>query len=461
MNSALKCVVSAAVVLSLAACWGDDDDSPSASSAPVNNATASTGTGAYGVLGTSTARVVFVPSSGGVLPILLENSGTATISSEGRVTALATAAAVTVAPVAFTFTVSACTIDSNDLKGVCLGFGSSKVGVMDLSKFAATLHVADITVQEFDTGAGSVANSYSGGSCILCGVAADISKHRFVVGGAGGFRVFNYGSTTASAVYNIPVGENFALLPQPSGASFIIAPEYEPNAGSRKLRVVNLDSGKTYVWNKNTDSLADLGATANNFQSSEVDAASVDPNTKMIALSSEDSGDFLLVDFAQAVFNDAALTFAAPFAIIKPNAATSVARLTDVAISTTGSILLSHGEFNSNLGVTQLPTAAGTGGTFTGVAGALGTFNLNDTNLDRTPCGASYTFAGKGDPHGLGLYAGLDNGQRGLIIDSSNSCAAIIDLAGMVAAAHMASDANRIDTSLAAVKSLIRFVKLN
>ena len=145
---------------------------------------------------------------------------------------------------------------------------------------------------------------------------------------------------------------------------------------------------------------------------------------------------------------------------VKPNPATSIRRLTDVAISTSGSVLLSHGEAAANIGVTQLPAATGTGGTFTGVAGPLGVFDLNDANFDRTACGAPYSFSGKGDPHGLGLYAGLDNGQRGLIVDSSNSCAAIIDLAGMLGAAHVASDPNRIDTSPASVGALVKFLKI-
>lgn len=461
MKNPRKGLLSVLLVSALAGCGGNDDPSPN-SGAAVNNATANTGTTAYGVLGTSTARIAFVPSTSGVTPILLENSGTATISS-GRGLAAATTATLPAAvpSVTFSFPVSACTIDSNDLKGICLGFGSSKIGVMNLTTFASTLRVADITVQEFDSGAGTVPNGYSGGSCILCGVAADIGKRRFVVGGAGGFRVFAYGSTTPSVVYNIPVGENFGFLPQPSGSSFIIAPEYEPAAGNRKLRVVNLETGKTYVWTKNTDSVTDLGTDGANFRNNDVDAASVDINTKMIALSTEASGDFMLIDFAQAAFDETALTFAAPFKIIKPNPATSVARLTDVATSTSGSILLSHGEAASNIGVTQLPTAAGTGGTFTGVPGALGVFDLNDANFDRTPCGASYVFAGKFDPHGLGLYARLDLGQTGLIVDANNTCLALIDLAGMVAAAHSTSDPNRVDTSVPAVKAFVRFVKLN
>lgn len=420
---------------------------------PLISGTTNTTTAAYGVLGTSTIRVAFVPSPGGVTPFLLENTGTQAVTWGSS--ALSIAGIPPTVP--FSFAISACTVDSNDLKGICIGYGSSLIGVMDLSRFENSLKILDVGVQEFDSGAGSVANVYSGASCIICGVAADVGKQRFVIGGAGGFRVFNYASTTAAAVYAIPVGENFALLPQATGTSYIIAPEYEPKGGNRKLRIVDMDAGKAYVWNKNTDSPTDLGSGGSSFERSEVDAASVDINTKMIVLSTEDTGDFMLVDFAKAVFDDAALMFSAPFAFAKPNPATPVSRLSDIAISTAGSILLSHGESQSNIGVTQLPTASGTNGA--GI-GALGVLDLNDPALDRTPCGANYVFTGKGDPHGLSLYAGIDNGQRGLVIDANNTCAAIVELVGLRDAAHSAVNPNSIDTSSAAVRGMVRFVKL-
>ena len=449
LSSLLPCVVA-----TLAACGGQGSTvtGGTVTTTPLNSGTTNTTTAAYGVLGTSTIRVVFVPSPGGATPFLLENTGTQSVTWGG-------AAAVSGIPptVPFSFPVSACTVDSNDLKGVCIGYGSSRIGVMDLSRFADSLKISDIGMQEFDSGAGSVANVYSGASCIVCGVVADVGKHRFVIGGAGGFRVFSYGSTTAAALFDIPVGENFAFLPQATGTSYIMAPEYEPKGGNRKLRVVDVDAGRTYVWNKNTDSPTDLGVAGSTFQLSEVDAASVDINTKMIVLTNEDTSDFMLVDFGQAVFDNAALTFSAPFAFAKPNPATPVSRLTDVAISTAGSILLSHGESMSNIGVTQLPTTSGTNGA--GV-GTLGVLDLNDPALDRTPCGANYVFTGKGDPHGLSLYAGIDNGQRGLIIDAYNSCAAVVDLVGLRDAAHSAADPNSIDTSSAVVRGMVRFVKL-
>jgi hypothetical protein len=340
---------------------------------------------------------------------------------------------------------------------VCIGFGSSRIAVLDLARFATSLRVSDIGVQEFDSGAGTVANIYSGGSCILCGVVIDAGKPRYVIGGAGGFRVYNFGSQVAAATYNVPVGENFAFLPQSGASSYIIAPEYLPASGNRKLRVVAMDSGKSYVWNKNTDSLADLGAAGAAFTVSEVDAASVDVNTRMIALSTESSADFMLIDFGQAAFDEAGQTFTAPVAFAKPNPATPVARLTDIAISTAGSILLSHGESVALVGITQLPHAlAGNGA---GI-GELGVLDLNDTAFDPAACGAAYVFAGKRDPHGLSLYADLHNGQRGLVIDVNNACAAILDLPGLRDAPHRATDTNLIDTSSAAVRAMVRFVKL-
>lgn len=441
---------SACLLAALSGCGGSPGASTAATTAAAPpGSTLDSTTAAYGVLGTPTARIAFVPSPGGVTPFVLE-------STDGKaVTWGGTAPLPGLPTVPLTFTASACTVDSDNLRTVCIGYGSSEVAVLDLSKFVTSLQILDIGLQEFDSGAGSVPNVYSGGSCIVCGVAADIGKKRFILGGAGGFRVFDYGSTTPTAVYPIPVGENFAFLPQSGGASVIVAPEYLPNSGQRKLRVVDLDAGKVYAWDKNTDSVADLGAAGSAFQTSEIDAAAIDASTRTIALSSEDSAAFLLVDFGQAVFDPTALTFSAPFAFALPDPATPAPRLPDLAISTSGSILLSHEEAGSTVGVTQLPTAWGSGG-----PGALGLLDLNDAALDHSPCGTSFVFAGKGDPHGLSLYAGLDGGQRGLVIDASNSCAAVLDLVGLRDAPHSATDPNRIDSSAAGVSAMVRFVKL-
>lgn len=443
-----------AAAAAVAGCGGGGSANPGdlPTSTPKGDPTTSTTTSAYGVLGTDTVRVVLVPAPGGVTPFLLEKMGDQAVTWGGP------AAALGIPPtIPFSFTVSSCTVDSVDLKAACIGYGSSKIAVVDLARFATSLKVSDVGVQEFDSGAGTVPIVFSGASCVVCGVAADVGKHRFAIGGAGGFRVFNYGETAATARYDIPVGENFALLPQAAGQSYIIAPEYEPAGGKRKLRVVALDSGKVYTWNRNTDSIADLGPEGQDFIDSDVDAASVDLVTRSIVLSTEHSASFLVVDFGLAVLNDADASFSAPFAFARSNPQTAVRRLTDLAISTAGSILLSHGEGDSNIGVTQLPTRSGFGGS---AIGGLGVLDLSDPALDRSPCGANYVFIGKGDPHGLSLYGGIDNGQHGLVIDFYNRCAAIVDLAGLRDAPRRAADPNAIDTALLSVRSMVRFVPL-
>lgn len=160
------------IIAALTACSGGDSASSgdAVAAVPLNNGTTgstNSATAAYGVLGTSTARVAFVPSPGGVAPFLLENTGKQTVRWGGTVlSGLPT--------VPFSFPVSACTVDSHALKGVCIGFDSSRIGIMNLSKFTSSLQVLDISVQEFDSGAGSVATKFSGTSCIVCGIAADV-----------------------------------------------------------------------------------------------------------------------------------------------------------------------------------------------------------------------------------------------------------------------------------------------
>jgi hypothetical protein len=420
--------------------------------ASVSGGTLNTATAAYGVLGTPTARVALVPAPSGVVPVLIGQAAgaNATVTWGKGVNP----AGVT-PTVSASFTVSACSVDSAALKAVCIGYGSPRVLVLDLARFAETLQVLDVGKQEIDSGAGNTPVVFSGAGCIVCGVATDAGQGRFIIGGVGGFRVFGYGSATATARYDIPVGENFAFLPRSDGHSLIIAPEYATNAGQRVLRVVDLADGVAYAWTRHTDSLADLGSEAANFAHSEVDAAAVDPATGLVVLTTEDSADFLLVDLAAARFDRSAMTFDAPFSLARPAAGPALGRLTDAAVSASGSLLLSHGEGDSVIGVTPLPTTGGTR------AGALGVVALNDPALDRSACGGSgFVFAGKGDPHGLSLYTDLGGAQQGLVINQGNTCAAIVDLAGLRDAPRLAGDANRIDTAVPGVAALVRFVSL-
>jgi hypothetical protein len=453
----------------LAACGGNDEvavlgtappppapapgPAPAPAPVPINIGTASTGTGAFGVLGTANERVAFVPAGTLVLPITLESKSAAPPATAGK------------AGITLSFTIDACSVDSNDLKAICIGYNSNKIAMLDLRSFATSLKVSDITAVEFASGAPTTSLSFSGGSCVLCGVSADVGKSRFVVGGSGGYRVFNYSNTTtAAATYNFPVGENFALLPRSGAASYVIAPEYEPNGGNRKLRVINLDNGKAYVWNKSTDNLADLGPDGSSFTSTDIDAAAVDLATGMIVLAPESGADMLMIDFGQASFNEGSLTFAAPHSVKKP--LSSVNRQTDVSVSTKDSLLLTHGEFSASIGVMQLPTATGTAGLFPSNTATLGVLDLNDSALSaaRTVCStsgtSSFTFSGKGDPHGLSLFTGLDSSQRGLVIDSNNTCAAIVDLKGLSTAARKATAAANIDTAAPGFVALVKFVKL-
>ncbi len=422
---------------------------PATPTSPViNTATAVSGTTAYGVLGTANSRVTFIPSENQIIPVILESLANA--KSNGP------------APFKLSFNADSCTIDSQTLKAICIGYGSSKIAILDLTKFATTLNAADIQVPtEIDTGIGRTTNIYSGGECGLCGVAADVGKSRYVVGGVGGFRVYQYGKMTPDAIYNIPVGENFGFLAQPTSTSYILAPEYATTANrTRKLRVINVETGKTYTWDKNTDSTTDLGTDAGFIANQEIDAVAVDWKTKIIALTGERDNRFLLIDFAQAVFNDTTGTFSAPFQATAPNDS-NLNRLSDVAITTSGNLLLGHSELSSEIGALQLPTASGTQGTFAKGTGVLGYVDLNASNLDRSACGTGYYFYGKGDPHGLSLYTALDTTQKGLIIDDKNACAAIVDLVGLANAPRVIGKNNIVDTSLPAVKALFKFVKLS
>jgi hypothetical protein len=421
-----------------------------------------TGTGAVGVLATPNARIVFVPSATGIFPVVVETDNGTTVKSK------ATAALPTL--VATSFKIDACAIDSDAVVAICYGYSSSKIATLDLLKFSTSLIASDIKLTEFDTGLTASAN-FSGGSCKICSVALDIGKQRYAIATSTGYSIYAYGASTKTASYAMPVSENFSLLPgkvftKLAGNSFLISPDYDyvyvssTQSNQRKLRVVNLDTGVTSLWDKDTASVNDLGAGSSSMVYSEVDSVAVDPVTGMIVMAFESGNNLLMVDFGQAVFNASNNTFSAP---LKINSATSgvSSRQTGVAVTSKGSLAFTTEEFSSTIGATQLATQTGTGGVFSTGTGTMGILNLSASqfNLSTSACAMS-SWSGKGDPHGMGLFTSLTNTPVGISLNSTNTCAAIIDLKAMTTFPRKAGS-NDLDPTAAGFANLVKFVKVN
>lgn len=208
-----------------------------------------------------------------------------------------------------------------------------------------------------------MALSFSGGSCVLCGVAADPGDRRFIVAANDGYRVYTYAALTPSATptYAIPVNENFSY---DSARNRIIAAEYESQGSARALNVVDLNKGKVYRWTKSTDSCSDLGSSDPYCQAAyaEVDSSAVDLSTGIVALVFEHSKAIALIDLGQAVFDDGTGTFTAPSYYATSPAAPDQSGAT---ASTTGNYLFTIEELgDSHAGVLQLPAVSGSGSAF-------------------------------------------------------------------------------------------------
>jgi hypothetical protein len=415
-----------------------------------------TNSGAIGVLALPNQRIVFVPSGTGIRPVSVESAGNA------KAAASPTPAGAS-SSVALSFPADACTVDLAALKVICVGFDSTRIAILDVSTYINTLSVADIKVSEFESGAPDTSLSFSGGSCILCGIAADPGDNRYIVAANDGYRVYAYGAGSPSAVYPIPVNENFSYDPS---RNRIIAAEYQTASGSatRAFNIVDLNKGKVYRWTKDTSSCADLGSadTGCAAQYQEVDSTAVDLSTGMAAMIFEHSTAVAMIDLGQAAFDDGASSFTAPaFYTDSP----SGAQQSGIAASTTGNYLFTSEELgDSHVGALQLPAASGSGGTFPPV-----TPNAVFIDLSAVPnpeCAGSaynsYSFETKGDPHGLALYTGLIGGkQTGLVIDSSNACAALVDLAGLLATQRDPANSTQVAASVdLKAAGIVRFVNL-
>lgn len=426
-----------------------------------SSANFATGSGAIGVLATNGARVAFVPDGTSIRPVLLD--GKRNIANGRAIAAAPVANAGPASGLGLSFSADACTVDAAALKVICVGFRSTRIALLDVSVFVSSLRTSDITVSEFDSGAPNVRLGFSGGGCVLCGVAADPGDRRFIVAANDGYRVYSYGSA-APTVYNIPVNENFSY---DSARNQITAAEYDTVSSRtpRALNIVDLNKNKVYRWTGNTASCTDLGTATSSCQArADLDSTTVDLSTGVIALIFEHSTAVALIDMGQAIFEDATLTFAAPARYIE--AGSAAPDQSGGAASTTGNYLFTAEELgDSNVGVMQLPAASGTGGVFPAVTPNPVYIDLSDAaNPECAGNGSSaYRFRTKGDPHGVALFTGLVDGkQTGLLIDSSNSCAGLVDLAALLAAPRDPAKSTAVSPTVdLRASGIVRFVKLD
>ena len=403
--------------------------------------TATTGSTAFSALSVGNARIAMVPLN--LFDSATANYGVAPIAIDG--TTLLTGSFV-----ATSFPIQACSTDSANLTAICINYSSSKVAVLNFTKFVTTFNIADIGEAEYDTGVPQSTTAFSGAQCIICGVVAVPSLQSFAVSAFDGYHVYAYpGANTAenttltpSSVYPVPIAENFTLS---NAKNWLISPDYEPTGGTRALRLIDLVAKKAYTWTTFTDNCNASETTAcENFQATYVDAAAFDDTTKVLMLDDESGNAQLAVDLSQAVFNAASSTFSAPSAYSDYSGLQSQVgvEMSGILASSVGHWAFTVAEFgNAIVGVAQLPSTSGSGGSITVPPPDPIYLDLSSL-VDYTPC--SSALVGGRDPHAQGYTLSSAGVPLGLLVSGDSACVAVINFAALKKAPTLPSPSENV-----------------
>ena len=411
------------------------------------------------VVSTGNTDIGLIPSSTSLTPIPL-NPSQATSLNCSKVNQGWICPVLNLAPTV-SFSLDSCSADPIAKKVVCIGYNSQNVSIFDLSKYLTTLNPKDITVKECDLSPNSSipSASFSGGSCINCGVATDPGDNRFIVASGDGFRVVSYNVSSTGAcdvkkvyllsTYNIAeINENFAYDPQ---RNWIINPEYTVPA---KLWIIDVAKDKVYSWNNTLDcatlNISDI--TCSSFLAPSIDSVSIDTSTGITLMTIEYKLKSILVDLGQAVFNSSNNSFSAPYTVVDMVNVSTASGYSGVSIEPTSHIaFLSTFFYGNEVAVLQLPTSSGNNGIFpTPSQWLYNSFVIpyNDV-CDANPGDgfAGYAWSNTADPHGLGILTSSVNGTPyGILISRAKDCIAVIDLKKFLNAPKIPGR-NEVDTT--------------
>lgn len=296
---------------------------------------------------------------------------------------------------------------------------------------ANTTDIYRITGTSLNTVVTSLANNtltYSGGSCMTCGVAIDqknnLAYMQIGISGSpsgGGIETFDLVAGTQSA---------FPTFVQPS-------------------EDIQVDPGRNYILSPFESNVYDLINTSTspytefeNFVSSglsgDFDSAGEDCTTG-IALSAEESfstpyvGALYITDLTQAVFVPGSPgTWSAPqTSTVFPEFANMTFGTEGLAVAPGSHLAFTAGEFGAGqppeVGVVTLPSTSGSG------TPAFGDYVA--AYLPNTPDG--FPFQVGDDPHTLTAYASPSGGYKGLVADwflGFPSYVAVVDMPGLLSA---------------------------
>ncbi len=295
---------------------------------------------------------------------------------------------------------SATTASQNTGQVVVVSYNSADVQIIDAvhDTLVTTYHSP---VTQFVT--------FSGGSCIICGVLVDPASNQAILDTSQGILLMDLGTGVFSGYIPAAPAENFAFNPNTRTA---LLPTYNTTAGVG-LQSLTLPNNAIAAYSQ--------------LVGSAPDSAAVDFQTNIVVVPDEFTGDQHLINLNAAVTTGT--SFDAPQTVL-PLGFTGVtsctAEWTMVSIESTSHLLFAGTEFSNCAAVEQLPLAPVTG------APPLPTVFLWGV-VPNLPDGTA--FYNGADPHGIAVFTSVVSGKpTGFLIDGSGPWVARVDLQAMKSA---------------------------
>jgi hypothetical protein len=369
------------------------------------------GTTAFSVVSDPSGNVVaFLPTSAGVASVTIASGGSipkARASAPGR---RAPQLKLSPAP-------DECAPDLVHAQVYCMSFSSNIVSIISFDPGDVLKPPA--LAGQTTTDAPSSGVSFSGATCVICGIAYDPTDNAFIISTAKGYELW---PTTPGATHPVktlaaPISENFgynAVTDQIFSAYY----NFSSSASAHGLDVIDIPSSTRYV-------LSNLPAYF-----SDPDAGAIDVKTN-IAFAPEEASVPIYIDNLNAP--PAAYTPGSPGSYTSPVAAvdpgSSLIRICDETYTAADSVAdyaFFGSEYcpNDYIAVGQLPTTTN--------PATLGFSNFVAAQLPNTPNGAA--FASPLDPHAV-VVVNLPGicPDCGVLFNYDKSYLAIVNLTNMLA----------------------------
>jgi hypothetical protein len=386
------------------------------------------------------AFAVVADASGNVAAYIPVNGATSTapggvitvaIAKNGVVSQLARSPrALRPADVQLTPAPDECAPDAVDALLYCMSFGSNVVNIVayEPSNVLSPLKLKGSTT----TDAPLTGVSFSGATCVICGIAFDPTDNAFIIATANGYELWPTvpGAAAPIEILPAPISENFGYNASTNQilSAWYGTDNFDTPALHAGLDVIDVASTNRYVL-----------ATPSPLPLNEPDAAAVDTHTNIGLAPEEDvvNGKYPVVyidDLNQppAAYSAATHSYASPVAVATP-ASTLLfdailndgCNLTYTAVDSVEDLGFFGEEYCPNsdyIAVAQLPTTS---------PGTLGFSNYVAAELPATPQGA---FISPLDPHAILVYnlSGICE-DCGVLFNYDKSYVAIVDLNKLLA----------------------------